>query len=107
MEYYKYTNEIHQNIGMKIYNKELLKNKSGDVSIITYLDIIEFVKKENKNIEIELIKDILNIWSHDSTIKFHYYGGKLKDDTDLSFYCNDWYKIRPVLFLILIQINYF
>lgn len=107
MRYNNYTNKLHQIIGLKIYNKELIKNNSGDISYITNTDILEFVKKENKNLDDELIADIMNIWSHESKIKFHYYGGILKDNQDLTFFCSDWYKFKPILFLILSQINYF
>lgn len=107
MRYNNYTNELHQNIGIKIYNKDLVKNNSGDISYITNTDIIEFIKKKNKSVDEELIKDIMDIWSHESKIKFYYYGGKLKDNQELTFYCSDWYKFKPILFLILTQINYF
>ena len=107
MRYNNYTNELHENIGIKIYNKELLKNKSGDISYITYSDIVEFIKKEDKSLDNELIKDIMKIWSYELKIKFHYYSGILKSQEELSFFCSEWYEFKPILFLILTQISYF
>ena len=58
MKYSDYSRSIHSEIGMKIYNKPLIKNNDGDISYIDFKDIISFCN-EYKEIELKLNKRYL------------------------------------------------
>ena len=105
MKYSDYSRSIHSEIGMKIYNKPILKNNEGDISYIEYKDIINFCNKY-KEIDENLIKDMLSIWSPEYKIKFHYYGGIINNN-EILFTCHEWESIKPIIFMLLEKISYF
>ena len=105
MIYSSYTDKYHEKIGLEINNKDIVKNKNGDITYITEDDLINFCCKYS-DIDSNLIIDILKIWSYESKIKFYYYCNNTNDD-DIFFCCHEWYKIKPVIYLILLKIDYF
>lgn len=105
MKYSEYSRSIHSEIGMKIYNKPLIKNNDGDISYIDFKDIISFCN-EYKEIDENLIKDMLGIWSHEHKIKFYYYAGIINNN-EILFPCHEWDSFRPILFILLEKISYF
>lgn len=100
MKYNEYSLDRHKKIGYLIYGKNEIKNSNGPIYIYKD-DFYKFLA--DKDFDKKIIDDLLILWNIDK-IKFIYFINS--NDLQSSFTCNDWVNFRPILYLILKQIDY-
>lgn len=100
MKYNEYSLDQHKKIGYLIYGNNIVKNLDGPI-YISKQNFYNFLA--DKDFDKKIIDDLLILWNFDK-IKFIYFINS--DNLESSFICNDWVNFRPILYLILKQINF-
>ena len=108
MKYSDYTFDKHIELGEKLCSDNMIYYEPDNLSLgykyITNEDLMKYLN--NKNITLDLINDIIKIFSHTNKLKFRVYGStiinpKTEIEERIIFPATEWINFKPILFSLI------